>query len=112
QAATLTRQLLAFSRKGVVAPKVLCPNTTIEGVRRMLARLVGERVQLVTELDVAAGCVRIDPGQLEQALLNLAVNARDAMPQGGTLTIRTRCRPDHVRIEVADTGTGMDAATR
>jgi signal transduction histidine kinase/CheY-like chemotaxis protein len=112
QAATLTRQLLAFSRKGVVAPRVLCPNTIIDGVRRMLARLVGERVQVVTDLDQTAGCVRIDPGQLEQALLNLAVNARDAMPQGGTLTIRTRATADHVRIEVTDTGMGMDAATR
>jgi len=112
QAATLTRQLLAFSRKGVVAPRVLCPNDIIDGVRRMLARLVGERVQVVTDLDEAAGCVRIDPGQLEQALLNLAVNARDAMPQGGTLTIRTRSLPAHLRMEVADTGVGMDAATR
>jgi PAS domain S-box-containing protein len=112
QAATLTRQLLSFSRKGVVAPRVLRPNDTIDGVRRMLARLVGERVQLVTDLDPAAGCVRIDPGQLEQALLNLAVNARDAMPRGGTVTIRTRARPHDVRIEVTDTGMGMDAATR
>jgi signal transduction histidine kinase/CheY-like chemotaxis protein len=112
QAATLTRQLLAFSRKGVVAPRVLCPNTIIDGVRRMLARLVGERVQVVTDLDQTTGCVRIDPGQLEQALLNLAVNARDAMPQGGTLTIRTRAAADHVRIDVTDTGLGMNAATR
>ena len=112
QAATLTRQLLAFSRKGVIAPRVLCPNTIVEGVRRMLARLVGERVRLVTEFDPTAGCVRIDPGQLEQALLNLAVNARDAMPHGGTLTIRTWAGSDHVRIEVADTGAGMDAPTR
>jgi signal transduction histidine kinase/CheY-like chemotaxis protein len=112
QAATLTRQLLAFSRKGVVAPRVLCPNTIIDGVRRMLARLVGERVQVVTDLDDTAGCVRIDPGQLEQALLNLAVNARDAMPQGGTLTIRTGSFPARLRIAVSDTGTGMDAATR
>jgi signal transduction histidine kinase/CheY-like chemotaxis protein len=112
QAATLTRQLLAFSRKGVVAPRVLCPNGIVDGVRRMLARLVGERVHVVTELDETAGCVRIDPGQLEQALLNLAVNARDAMPQGGTLTIRTRASAEHVRIEVADTGVGMDSAIR
>jgi PAS domain S-box-containing protein len=112
QAAALTRQLLAFSRKGVVAPRVLCPNATIEGVRTMLARLVGERVRVVTELDAEVGPVRIDPGQLEQAVLNLAVNARDAMPQGGTLTIRTRARLRHVRIEVSDVGVGMDEATR
>jgi PAS domain S-box-containing protein len=112
QAAALTRQLLAFSRKGVVAPRVLCPNGTIEGVRKMLARLVGERVRVVTELDPEAGLVRIDPGQLEQAVVNLAINARDAMSSGGTLTIRTRARLRHVRIEVTDTGAGMDAATR
>jgi two-component system, cell cycle sensor histidine kinase and response regulator CckA len=111
-AATLTRQLLAFSRKGVIAPRVLCPNTIIDGVRRMLARLVGERVQLVTDLDDTVGCVRIDPGQLEQAMLNLAVNARDAMPQGGTLTIQTRTQPGRARIVVTDTGMGMDAGTR
>ncbi|HKB03290.1 MAG TPA: ATP-binding protein [Gemmataceae bacterium] len=112
RAAALTRQLLAFSRKGVVTPKVLCPNDTIEAVQRMLARLVGERVEVRTDLDELAGHVKIDPGQLEQALLNLAVNARDAMPNGGTLTLRTRGLGDRVRIEVADTGVGMNAATR
>ena len=112
QAATLTRQLLAFSRKSVLSPKVLCPNDTVESVRNVLARLVGERVELITALDDAVGCVKIDPGQLEQALLNLAVNARDAMPTGGTLTIRTRAWIGHARIEVADTGVGMDEATK
>jgi signal transduction histidine kinase/CheY-like chemotaxis protein len=112
RAAALTRQLLAFSRKGVVTPKVLSPNATIEAVRRMLARLVGERVEVRTDLDELAGHVKIDPGQLEQALMNLAVNARDAMPEGGTITLRTRGLADSVRIEVADTGLGMDAATQ
>jgi PAS domain S-box-containing protein len=112
RAAALTRQLLAFSRKQVLAPKVLCPNASVEALRKMLARLVGERVEIVTDLDETVGCVKIDPGQLEQALMNLAVNARDAMPQGGKLTIRTRSRPEHVRIEVIDTGVGMDATIR
>jgi PAS domain S-box-containing protein len=112
RAAALTRQLLAFSRKQVLAPKVLCPNATLESLRKMLARLVGERVEVVTDLDATVGFVKIDPGQLEQALLNLAVNARDAMPHGGRLTLRTRARPDHVRIEVGDTGVGMDVGVR
>jgi PAS domain S-box-containing protein len=112
RAAGLTRQLLAFSRKQVVAPKVLCPNQVIDTVRTMLARLVGERVEMVTDLDETVGFVKIDPGQLEQALMNLAVNARDAMPQGGRLMIRTRSRPEHVRIEVIDTGVGMNEAVR
>jgi two-component system, cell cycle sensor histidine kinase and response regulator CckA len=112
RASALTRQLLAFSRKGVVAPKVLCPNATIEAVQKMLSRLVGERVEVRVELDELAGHVKIDPGQLEQALMNLAVNARDAMPDGGTLTFRTRGLADVVRIEVADTGHGMDATVK
>jgi PAS domain S-box-containing protein len=111
-AAALTGQLLSFSRKGVVSPRVLCPGGTIANLRSLMARLVGEHVEVITDLDESAGRVRIDPGQLEQVLVNLAVNARDAMPRGGTLTIRTRPRPNHVRIEVIDTGTGMDAATK
>jgi len=112
QAAALTRQLLTFSRKGVITPKILYPNETIEAVTKMLARLVGERVELVTDLDEAVGTIKVDPGLLEQALLNLAVNARDAMPQGGKLTLRTRALPRHVCIEVADTGVGMDSVTK
>jgi len=112
QAAALTRQLLTFSRKGVITPKILYPNETIEAVTKMLARLVGERVELATDLDESVGTVKVDPGLLEQALLNLAVNARDAMPHGGKLTLRTRALPRHVRIEVADTGIGMDSVTR
>lgn len=111
QAASLTRQLLTFSRKGVVAPRVLCPNATIVSLRKMLARLIGDRVQLIADLDETAGSIRIDPGQLEQVLVNLAINARDAMPNGGSVTFRTRSRAEHVRIEVIDTGTGMDKPT-
>jgi PAS domain S-box-containing protein len=110
-AASLTRQLLTFSRKGVIAPRVLCPNATVTSLRRMLGRLIGDRVELIADLDETAGSIRIDPGQLEQVLVNLAINARDAMPNGGSLTLRTRGRPEHVRIEVIDTGTGMDKPT-
>jgi CheY-like chemotaxis protein len=77
----------------------------------MLGRLIGDRVELIADLDETAGSIRIDPGQLEQVLVNLAINARDAMPNGGALTLRTRARPEHVRIEVIDTGTGMNKAT-
>jgi PAS domain S-box-containing protein len=111
-AAALTGQLLSFSRKGVVAPRILCPCATIANLRGLLARLVGEHVELTTELNESAGRVRIDPAQLEQVLVNLAVNARDAMPKGGRLTIRARPHASRVRIEVIDTGAGMDAATR
>jgi PAS domain S-box-containing protein len=123
RAASLTRQLLTFSRKQVVVPVLLDPNEAVRETRKLLLRIVGEDVELV--LDVAArGHVRLDRGQLEQILLNLAVNARDAMPGGGKLTIRTsdaRLEPgdgrlgappgDYVRISVSDEGTGMDAAT-
>ncbi len=112
QAAGLTRQLLAFSRKGVVSPKVICPNDVLQSAQRMFARLVGERVDVITDLDPDIGCIKIDPGQLEQALLNLAVNARDAMGASGTLTFRTRAWIGHARIEVCDTGHGMDDETR
>ncbi len=112
QAATLTRQLLTFSRKEVVSPQVLSPNDTISSLRKMLGRLIGARIELIADLDEFAGTIRIDPGQLEQVLVNLAINARDAMPNGGSLTIRTRSQPCVIRIEVVDTGTGMDAATK
>ncbi len=120
--AALTRQLLLFSRARVVTPTVLEPNQLLRGIEKMLRRLIGEDVQLVTRLDPGAAPVLIDAGQLEQVVLNLAVNARDAMPRGGTLTIVTRpvtlddaaasrhpdARPGrHTCIEVTDTGTGM-----
>src|SRR5581483_2919431 len=90
RAATLTRQLLAFSRKQLVQPKVLDINAVITEVEPMLKRLIGEDIEIVLSLDHSIAPVRIDPGQIEQVLLNLAVNARDAMPTGGVLRIETR----------------------
>jgi PAS domain S-box-containing protein len=122
RAADLTRQLLTFARKQAVAPRVLSPRDVAEGLVPMLRRLIGEDVTLRTSLDPETGNVRADPAQLEQVLVNLAINARDAMPDGGTLTIETRnetldaayCRSrleavpgEHVVIAVSDTGTGM-----
>lgn len=88
RAAHLPRQLLAFSRQQPAEPRVVSPNAQLEGMRRMLERLLGEDVSLVTALQ-ATGNLRVDPGQFEQGLVNLAVNARDAMPTGGTLTLET-----------------------
>jgi len=109
--AGLTDQLLAFSRKQVIEPVVLDPNTVISDTRKMLRRMVGEDVVLATSLDPEAARVRIDPGHLVQVMMNLAVNARDAMAHGGTLTITTRNAASPtgpmVRISVADTGCGM-----
>jgi two-component system cell cycle sensor histidine kinase/response regulator CckA len=127
RAASLTRQLLAFSRKQVIEPKVLNVNAIVTDTTKMLQRLIGEDVELNTVLDPELGCVRADPGQIEQALVNLAVNARDAMPEGGKLTIETgsaeldeaytqpypELRPGrYVMLAVSDTGVGMDEATK
>ena len=126
RAAHLTRQLLAFSRKQVFETKGLDLNALIEESSRMLSRLLGERISLVTQLDSALGSIRADPGQVEQVLINLVLNARDAMPEGGTLTIRTENSdreassrdhagpaPGHyVAVCVADTGIGMDPETQ
>jgi len=127
RAATLTAQLLAFSRRQVVSPRVLSLNATIAEVEPMIRRLIGENIKLVLKPDPAAGRVRTDPGQLDQTLVNLAVNARDAMPDGGMITIETRDvrfdaadavdHPDvapgwYVMLAVTDTGCGMDQATR
>ena len=127
RAASLTRQLLAFSRKQVLQRKVLDLNATVAEMSDMLRRLIGEDVDLLLTLGPAAGRVNADPGQLEQALLNLAVNARDAMPRGGTLGVETDRvelgpappdRPDalppgpYAVLRVMDTGVGMDAETR
>jgi two-component system, cell cycle sensor histidine kinase and response regulator CckA len=127
RAVVLTRQLLAFSRKQVLQPVVLDINDVVGRMDKMLRRLIGEDVQLVTRLSEGLGRTRTDPGQLEQIIVNLAVNARDAMPQGGKLTIETgnaeldetyiadhpgaQAGP-HVYIAMSDTGIGMDAATR
>ena len=121
RAAALTRQLLAFSRKQVVQPQVLDLGDAIHDVGQLLRRVLGEHVLLTTEVSADVGRVCIDPGQLDQVLVNLAVNARDAMPGGGCVTLRVRREPPcpavpdappQVRIEVADAGTGMDDATR
>ena len=127
RSASLTKQLLAFSRKQVLQPEVFCPNAVVADVAPMLRRLIGEHIALVCLPDPALGRVRADPGQLEQVLLNLVVNARDAMPGGGTVTIRTRQLPEppahaakalapsaagYALLEVADTGCGMSAEVR
>ena len=113
RAQELIRQLLAFSARQVLQPAVVDLNDLIKNLGRMLRRLIGEDLVLTTELADDLGAVRVDPGQVEQVLVNLAVNARDAMPDGGRLTIRTANVPGeaHVLVEVTDTGTGMDAAT-
>ena len=127
RAETLTRQLLAFSRKQVLQPKVLNLQSTIPGIEQMLLRLIGENITLKLKLDSHTGLVKADEGQIEQVLFNLAVNARDAMPEGGTLTISTRnVQMDdmyikmeteipvgaYVVITVTDTGIGMDQNTQ
>ncbi|HLJ93597.1 MAG TPA: response regulator [Gemmataceae bacterium] len=126
-AATLTRQLLAFSRRQVLAPVVLDLNALVQETEKMLGRLIGEDILLSTQLDPDLKRVKADPGQIEQVLMNLVVNARDAMPTGGQLTISTRNaevdgtlgrrsgdrqRGPHVALMVRDTGCGMDEATQ
>jgi PAS domain S-box-containing protein len=127
RAALLTQQLLAFSRKQVLATKIVDLNHVLTDTEKMLQRLIGEDVKLVTQLHSALGKVKADPSQLSQVILNLAVNARDAMPRGGKFIIRTANidLDDHavkgcpelppgryVLLCVSDTGCGMDAATR
>jgi PAS domain S-box-containing protein len=112
RAAALTRQLLAFSRKQMVRPEVLSLNDVVADLEKMLRRLIGEDIELVTALAPGLGLVRADAGQLQQVILNLVVNARDAMPAGGTLTIETRNVDSHVALVVRDTGSGIDEEVR
>jgi CheY-like chemotaxis protein len=125
-AASLTRQLLAFSRKQILEPKLLDVNTAVNEAGRMLQRLIGEDIELTTSLDPLLGQVMVDPDQINQVLMNLVVNARDAMPDGGKLGITTEnvevnesflaAHPDalpgrYVVITVTDNGLGMDVKT-
>jgi CheY-like chemotaxis protein len=126
RAADLTRQLLTFSRQQVIAPRVLDINGVVANLDKMLRRLIGEDIELKTALAPDAGAVRADPGQLEQVILNLVVNGRDAMPRGGKLTIETAnvalAEADawelsappgsYVMVAVSDTGVGIDPAIR
>ncbi len=117
RAAGLTRRLLAFSRRQVLQPRVLDLNAVVEDMRMMLCRLIGEDVELITSLDLALDPFRADPSQVEQVIVNLAVNARDAMPGGGTLTIETANIDDPVlgpcvALTISDTGVGMSDEAR
>ncbi len=127
RATQLTTQLLAFGRRGMVSPRTLALNESTAGMEPMLRRLIGEQVSLVLALDPSAGHIHVDPGQLDQIVMNLVVNARDAMPDGGRITIATGnvtfdepyvmehydVQPgSYVMLAVSDTGTGMDHETR
>jgi signal transduction histidine kinase len=127
RAAALTRQLLAFGRKQVLQPTVVNLNEIIVDLDKMVRRLISENVEIVTRPATKLGTVKADPGQIEQVLLNLVINARDAMPHGGTLTVETAnveldqayadehagVRPGpYVALAVSDTGVGMDAETQ
>jgi two-component system cell cycle sensor histidine kinase/response regulator CckA len=127
RAAGLTRQLLAFSRMQVLEPRIVDLNALVSNLESMLARLIGENIELKTTLAADLGPVKVDPGQIEQVVMNLVVNARDAMPDGGHLAIQTERAEfdaEYVRshaearagayamIAVSDSGTGIDAATQ
>ena len=127
RAAELTRQLLAFSRRQVLKPRVVDVNEVVHGIEKMLRRLIGEDIELSLVSAATTGKINVDVGQIENVVVNLVVNARDAMPQGGKLSIETAdvdllaaetplhpaAKPGpHVMLAVRDTGTGMDEATR
>jgi CheY-like chemotaxis protein len=127
--AALTRQLLAFSRKQMIQPKILDLNKLLAGIKKMLVRLIGENIEILVIPEPGLWQVEIDPGQMEQVVMNLVVNARDAMPDGGKLTIQTantyldedyfseqnilEDQPgSYVMVAVSDTGSGMDKVTQ
>jgi signal transduction histidine kinase/CheY-like chemotaxis protein len=112
RAADLTQQLLAFSRRQMVQPKAVDLNVVVVATARMLERLIGDHVELVLDLHDDPVLTEIDLGQLDQILVNLAVNGRDAMASGGVLTLATDIVGDNVRLSVRDNGTGMNADTR
>ena len=127
RAASLTQQLLAFSRKQILKPKILNINILVTDIKKMLHRLIGEDIHLISKLDSKLGVIKADPGQVEQVIMNLVVNARDAMPKGGKLTIETQnvyldeeyskahadVQPGwYVMLAVSDTGHGMDEETK
>lgn len=127
RAADLTRQLLAFGRKQILQPRLVDLNQIVRRVERMLGRMLGEDVELVVRLSSQPGVMRVDPAQMEQLIVNLSLNARDAMPRGGTLTIETSdvvltdeyaaersgvAAGPHVVLSVTDTGAGMDESTK
>jgi len=127
RAAALTRQLLAFSRKQVLEPRIIDVNAVVLNLDKMLRSLISENIELKTDLAVNLGAARADPNQIEQVIMNLAINARDAMPDGGTVTIETGnvtlddayagqhvsvIPGEYVMLAVSDTGCGMDAKTQ
>ncbi len=127
RAESLTRQLLAFSRRQILQPRIINLNDLIREMEKMFSRILGEDVMLKTELNPDIGKIEADPGQIEQVILNLMVNARDAMPGGGTILIETenaeldraarRKHPEiiegaYVRLSISDTGTGIDRETQ
>ena len=127
RAGSLTRQLLSFSRRQLLQPKILNLNGLVADMAKLLGSLLGDEIELTTHLDSDLGCIKADPAQLEQVIVNLALNARDAMPQGGKLTIETTNLPieeslsshsesaqptSQVMLAITDTGVGMDAETQ
>lgn len=127
RAESLTRQLLAFSRKQIIQPNVLNINNLIENMKKMLGRLIGEDIELITSLDPETGHIKADPGQIEQVIMNLIINASDAIPQGGKITIELQNinfkksftwegleikAGFHIMLTISDTGIGMDKETQ
>jgi signal transduction histidine kinase len=123
QAAGLTQQLLAFGRKQILLPRVIDANILITNMERLLRRIIGEHIEILTQFHATHGCIKADPNQVEQVVINLAVNARDAMPRGGKILLKTSNQTlrdgemadaaagDYLVLEVTDTGQGMDKQT-